>query len=132
MAIIAGLGGGNDGRSIRGDAGVMPVTQPPNVGEAIRGAIEALDGLELTALSSAVQACGSVVVGLALLRGRIDDESAFAIAELDESFQIERWGEVDDAADRRQRLRADLHAAAVFLALARNEDGAGDREEGKT
>jgi len=38
-------------------------------------------------------ACGSLVIGLALLEGRLDAETAFAASQLDETFQIEQWGE---------------------------------------
>ena len=58
------------------------------------------------------------VIALALFEGRLDADSAFAASQLDETFQIERWGEDEEAAARRAALRADLLAAGRFLALA--------------
>lgn len=103
--------------------GIMPVEQPRRVIDALRAVIAALPGAELTALSAAVQACRSVVVGLALVRERIGADEAFALAELDESFQIERWGETEDASERRRRILSDLRAAAAYLELARHPSG---------
>jgi chaperone required for assembly of F1-ATPase len=99
--------------------GVMPVTQPSPAVEALRAAVGSLDLLELTALAALVPACGSLVIGLAVIAGRIGAEEAFAMAQVDETFQIERWGEIAEAAARRQRLQDDIRAAAAFLALAR-------------
>ncbi len=99
--------------------GIMPVAQPAAAAAALRTAVEALDALELTALASAVQTAGSLVVGFALISGRIGPDAAFEAAQLDESFQIELWGEVDELSQRRRGLRDDLRTAAGFVALAR-------------
>ena len=64
-------------------------------------------------------ACGSLVIALALVEGRLDADAAFAASQLDESFQIEAWGEESEQADRRQALAADIAAAAQFLGLLR-------------
>jgi chaperone required for assembly of F1-ATPase len=101
-------------------AGVIPVDQPPHAIDVLRSAVEGLGDVELTALASIVPASGSLVVGLALVLGRIDDEAAFEISQLDESYQIGRWGDDIEASERRRRLREDIRAAATFLALARD------------
>jgi chaperone required for assembly of F1-ATPase len=101
-------------------AGVIPVDQPPHAIDALRSAVEELADVELTALASIVPASASLVVGLALVLGRIDDEAAFEISQVDESYQIDRWGDDIEAADRRRRLREEIRAAATFLALARD------------
>jgi chaperone required for assembly of F1-ATPase len=54
------------------------------------------------------------------MEGRLDAEGAFAASQLDESFQIERWGEDYEAADRRAALKADIATAARFVALLRS------------
>ena len=93
------------------------MAQPPESLTALRHAVETLDDLALTALSVAVSAAGSLVIGLALLRGRLDPEAAFEAAELDASYQIELWGEDPEATRRRAICRADLFAAARFAGL---------------
>ena len=67
----------------------------------------------------ATAACGSLVIGLALIEGRRDAEEAFAASQLDESFQIEAWGEDAEQAERRRTLAADIQAAARFISLLR-------------
>jgi chaperone required for assembly of F1-ATPase len=103
--------------------GVMPVVQPPGAVEALRAAVVDLDPVELTALAALVPASGSLVVGLAVVAGRISAEEAFGVAQVEETYQMERWGEIAEAAERRRRLRADILAAAAFLALARQDAG---------
>ncbi len=100
--------------------GVMPVDQPPGAVDALRRAVSALDDLELAVLGSVVPACGSLVLGLAILAGRITPEAAFEAAQLDESFQIERWGEDEELTERRSVLRREIAAAAAFLAGLRD------------
>jgi chaperone required for assembly of F1-ATPase len=100
-------------------AGIVPLAQPPATLQAMRAAVAAYETMALTALHAATTACGSLVIGLALIEGEIDAESAFAAAQLDETFQIEQWGEDAEAAKRRAALKADIAAAARFRALAR-------------
>ena len=45
--------------------------------------------------------------------------AAFAASQLDETFQIEAWGEDSEAMARRQGLAADIAAAARFARLLR-------------
>lgn len=106
--------------------GILPVAQPEPAVAALRGALEAFDPWELTALAVIAQACGSLVLALALARGRIDGEEAFALSQLDESYQIERWGEDAQAARRRQALRDDIRDAFRFMMLARGRDRAAE------
>ena len=46
------------------------------------------------------------------MEGRIDAAEAFAASQLDESFQIEEWGEDAEASARRKALAEDIAAAA--------------------
>ncbi len=99
--------------------GVVSIEQPPEALAALRRAVAAWDDFELTALGAAATAAGSLVIALALMVGKIDAAAAFDAAQLDESYQIERWGEDPEAARRRAAIKADLAAAARFLALLR-------------
>ncbi len=100
-------------------SGVLPIDQPSEAIDALKKAVEGLNDAEMTALATAVQVSGSLVVGLALVLGQIDDEAAFEVSQLDESYQIDRWGDDIEAVERRQRLREDIRAAAIFLSLTR-------------
>jgi len=100
-------------------SGVVPVAQTPATLRAFTAAVEGYDLLLLTALHAATTACGSLIIALALLEERLDPASAFAAAQLDESFQIEQWGEDAEQAERRAALKEDIAATARFAALAR-------------
>ena len=99
--------------------GVLPQAQPAAAITAIRAAVASLDPLWLTALHSVTTSCGSVVIGLAVLERRLDAEGAWQASQLDETFQIEAWGEDAEAALSRAALRRDLEAICRFMELLR-------------
>jgi chaperone required for assembly of F1-ATPase len=101
-------------------AGIVPTAQSPASLKAYALAVAAFDDFRLTALQAATAACGSLVIALALFEGRLDAEAAFAASQLDETFQIEAWGEDAEATKRRAVLAADIAAAARFLELLRS------------
>jgi chaperone required for assembly of F1-ATPase len=98
-------------------SGITPVRQSPAALKAFAAIVAAQDAFRLTALHGLTASCGSLVIALALIDGRIDAAAAFAASQLDETFQIEAWGEDAEAAARRQALAADIEAAARFIAL---------------
>ncbi|MCC7271314.1 MAG: ATPase [Alphaproteobacteria bacterium] len=98
--------------------GVMPEEQPAAALAALRTAVAAHDEWRLAALSVATSGAGSLVIGLALLAGRIDAGQAWEASQLDELFQVEQWGEDAEAAERRAALRAELAATERFARLA--------------
>ncbi len=100
-------------------AGVIPISQPPASVRAFAAAVARHDDFALAALHLATGACGSLVIVLALIEGRLDAAEAFSASQLDESFQIEAWGEDEEQARRRRALAEDIAAAARFLSLLR-------------
>ena len=103
-------------------AGVVPIAQSPTTLRALAAAVDAFAALELAALHLATSACGSLVVALALVDGRLDAEQAFAVSQLDESFEIEQWGEDAEQMQRRAALKDDIMLAERFLGLLRAPD----------
>jgi len=99
--------------------GIMPVDQDEAAREAFRTVLDQLDNWTLTAVAELVGISGSLVVGLAVLKGRLDVEGAFAVCQLDEDHQIERWGEDAEALEKRDSVERDLINAARFLELLR-------------
>jgi chaperone required for assembly of F1-ATPase len=97
--------------------GVIPTRQPPAALKAFAAAVAALDDFRLTALHALTATCGSLVIALAVLEDRLDAGTAFAASQLDETFQIEAWGEDAETAARRQALADDIAAASRFLKL---------------
>ncbi len=100
-------------------AGVMPLRQPRTSLDLIAAAVAAYDAMALAALLLATSTCGSLVLALALFEARIDAETAFALSQIDESFEIEQWGEDEEQMRRRANLRDDILLAARFHALLR-------------
>lgn len=98
-------------------SGLMPKAQAAAPRQALRRAVEACDDWRLTALQTATTASGSLVIGLALIEGRIDAAVAFEAAQVDETYQIEQWGCDPEQERRRAGLRAEFEACRRFVAL---------------
>ncbi len=105
--------------SLRVTTGLMPVAQPREALAALRRAVQVLPPLDLAALGVLVPAFGSLVLGLAVVEGRLDAAEALRLATLDETFQEGFWGVDAEAAARRARIAAEVEQAARLLALAR-------------
>jgi chaperone required for assembly of F1-ATPase len=99
-------------------SGIVPVAQPPLALQALERAVEALDPFALTTLRVWTAGAGSLVLGLALIGGRLDSEAAWALADIDGAYQRGQWGEEEEAGRRLAELRADLRVATRFWQLA--------------
>jgi len=99
--------------------GVIPASQPAASLAAFTKVVVGHDDFSLTALHAATTDCGSLVIALALLEGCLDAGEAFAASQLDETFQIESWGEDSEQAKRRAALATEITAAARFMSLFR-------------
>ena len=100
---------------LRVTTGVGYVKQHHDCISALKRAVAAQTPDTLAALGIAVPALGSLVLGLALAAGALDGETAYALGALDELFQVEQWGEDEEATARRAAIRQDvLLAAAVY------------------
>lgn len=106
---------------LRVTQGVVAVPQSPELKPRLEQVCAGLDPLRLTVLHALTGASGSVVIGLAVLTGRMDAEAAHRASLLDELFQAEQWGEDEEAAARRSALLADLRSAADCLTLMQDE-----------
>lgn len=96
--------------------GIIAANVPPELRITLRRAIDDLDDFRCTALAQAATLAGSVLIGFALLEGRLDATQAFAAAALDELWGLERWGEDAEARARLDRLHGDLQAVGRFIA----------------
>jgi chaperone required for assembly of F1-ATPase len=102
---------------LRVTSGLVPDRQPSATLNTFAAVVAAQDEFRLTALHTLTASCGSLVIALALLEGRLDADAAFAASQIDETFQIEGWGEDSEATARRRNIAADIEAAARFIAL---------------
>lgn len=100
-------------------AGVMPVAQPPEALAALAGAVARQPVADLAALGVLVPALGSLVLGLAVVEGRLTPGQAWNLATLDERFEAEQWGCDPEAEQGRAAVAGEVALAARFLALSR-------------
>ncbi|MGA7711724.1 MAG: ATP12 family protein [Rhizomicrobium sp.] len=98
--------------------GISHIKQPEESVAAARAALAEHDAFALTALHNAATICGSLVLVLALADRRLDAEEAFALSQLDERYQAEKWGSDTEAAKRTAALAAELDATVRFLRLS--------------
>lgn len=80
---------------------------------------ETLDDFSLAALAHATGLFGSAVLALALQRGRLSGQEAFALSRLDEAFQEEFWGVDAEAAERTERLSMEAGMLERWFAALR-------------
>ncbi|KAM7512545.1 hypothetical protein LguiB_011420 [Lonicera macranthoides] len=87
---------------------------------AIESVLKKTDDCELAAIDAMAAAAHSLVISIAVFRGRLEIEEAIELVRLEEDLQVDRWGLVEgghdvDIAD----LRVQMASAAVFLGLSR-------------
>ena len=110
---------GDLGAPLQVARGIMPVMQPQASLDALSAAVATHDDWELGMLYRATTLGGSLVLGLAMLRGRMDGDGLFEAAFLDELWQAEKWGSDWEAEDRRALIRGELGQVHHFLTLLR-------------
>ena len=85
--------------------GILHRPQPQASLDRVQVLALALDDFALAGLALAAGLFGSAILALALQRGVLNGEAAFALSRLDEAFQEEQWGVDAEASDRTARLR---------------------------
>jgi chaperone required for assembly of F1-ATPase len=99
--------------------GVVFVQQPEEAVGAARAEIPAHDPWRLGALHAITTLTGSALIALALARGELSVENAWAAAHVDEDWNMELWGRDELALQRRSFRFAEMQAAATVLAHTR-------------
>ena len=82
---------------------------------ALKRYLEKFSDKELIAFYKAALDMRSVMLAAALVKGKIDAEQAFQAAYLEELWQAEKWGKVEDAEKSRAKAKADLVEIETFL-----------------
>jgi chaperone required for assembly of F1-ATPase len=94
--------------------GIVHVRQPDSAIAAARAALPE-DPWSIAALHVITTLTGSALLALALLRGEIDQEQAWAAAHVDEDWNAEQWGVDEEVAARRAARLVDFKAAVSIL-----------------
>lgn len=102
---------------LRQATGVMHVAQPEASLAALRHQVQAMSAFQLAAFHDLVAISGSLVLALAVARGRITAEEAWTRSRVDEDWQISLWGEDEEAAEAAARKREALLQADRFYGL---------------
>lgn len=101
-------------------AGVMFAPQEQSALERLRAVLHEMSPFELTAVHDLITLPGSLVLGLAAMKGWKSPEALWEISRLDERFQQEQWGTDEEAEEAAGiKLQAFKHAVH-FYNLARS------------
>ena len=110
---------------LRVGSGIMPIVQEKNTISRFRSLIDAMDDFGMTALGEMVSLSGSLLIGLAVTRCRLEPREAWELARIDEQWQTEHWGEDEEAHSAALSRRRDFLIACEFAAMARPDSDSG-------
>ncbi|KAI3666004.1 hypothetical protein L6452_44642 [Arctium lappa] len=87
---------------------------------AVKNVLKETNDCELAAIDALASASHSLIISIAIFRGRLQLDEAIELIRLEEDMQVEKWGLVEgghdlDVAD----LKVQISSAAVFLGLTK-------------
>ena len=97
--------------------GIQFVEQPEASREVIRATLSKLNEFQVAGLSVVTTLTGSALIALAVLKGRLDSAEAWRLAHVDEDWNIELWGEDEEARKRGEGRVKEMEAAVRLIAL---------------
>lgn len=95
--------------------GVMFIDQPQEAVDSVRQSLKPFDPIGLAALHTVTSITGSVLLALALAHGAKTPDEIWSAAHVDDDWNIEKWGEDEEAQRVRLFKRGDFDAAALIL-----------------
>lgn len=95
--------------------GVMPVTQPPEALAALRAGLDGLDPFTIAALHELVALSSSLIIGCAVLEKPDNAPILWKHSRIDESWNIEEWGEDEQEAQMTLRKEQSFLMAANIV-----------------
>ncbi len=98
-------------------AGIMHAEQPSVSLETLRAALSGEGPYRLTAIHNLTSLTGSALIAMKVAAGALEPEAAWLAAHVDEDWQIEQWGEDEEAQARRALRKADFDATVRFLKM---------------
>ena len=97
--------------------GVIPVAQPETSTARLHAIVAAMTPFQIVALHDLVALSGSLILALAVTRGRLSPAAAWDLSRIDETWQIAQWGADEEAAALTESKRQDFHQAATLWTL---------------
>ena len=98
--------------------GILPTKQPRTALDRLSEAVHGCDPFRLTALHDLVGLSGSLVLGLAVAHGRLAPSDGWSLSRIDEDWQIEQWGEDEQATEVAVRKYGEFAHAMRFWTLS--------------
>ena len=97
--------------------GIMPVLQSKEALAALTDLMTPMSDFQITAFHDLVSLSGSYALALAVVERQYSPENAWNLSRVDEDWQIEQWGE-DEEANEVARIKklSFFHAAEFFWA----------------
>jgi len=105
------------GTAFQTTVGIKHIDQPEESISIMGQEAGKFDDFALAAFTDLETTLGSVIIAMSLYHQKINLDQAFDAAFLDELFQIDRWGEDQEAAERRKGVREELAATHNFINL---------------
>ncbi len=98
--------------------GVMHVEQPANSVATLKTLVQDQSPFALTALHDLVSISGSLIIGLAAQKNAFDLTRLWAASRVDELWQIEQWGEDEEATEHAEKKESAFRHAYKFFSFA--------------
>ncbi len=99
-------------------SGIIHVSQEESQLQKLGQVLSSYDDLSLTVLHNLTTLIGSAILPLALIETDWQADHIWQVAHIDEDFQIERWGQDEEAQARRQKRRLEFDRTYEFYQLA--------------
>ncbi|WP_145104763.1 ATP12 family chaperone protein [Cereibacter sediminicola] len=105
------------GAPLEPTVGVMHRPQPEESLRRLAERVGALSPFQVAAFHDLVAISNSLVLAFGVTEGRLLAEEAWELSRIDETWQVEQWGEDEEAAEIEAARRAAFLQAARFYAL---------------
>lgn len=97
--------------------GVMYVAQEPDILAKVAPVVKKMSEFQVAAFHDLVGITGSLILGLAVFDGFVSAATAWNLSRVDEDWQIEQWGQDDEAEIVAGQKQASMVDADTFLQL---------------
>lgn len=98
--------------------GVMHVTQSPQALAKLQQEVAAFDDFALAGVHDLISLSGSLILALAVTKKGLSAEDAWHLSRIDEHWQIEQWGDDEEAEATELIKRTAFLDAALFVMLS--------------
>lgn len=96
---------------------LLAIEQSEEALSAVENYAASLDDIRLTLFVHLIAVYGSLILAMAVMEGELKAGKAFDISRLDSLYQIELWGEDEEAAEIVAALKSETEALGKILAM---------------